>query len=102
MIGCFQINIIRRDISFASPTVVYDIYQFFGNVQAELVFPSVVKPSGKFLSAVAVTKLRIQLALFCQTGIGKITAAHYGLNLIEIVIRAMGEIELCMKWFTEV
>ena len=44
MIHRLEIDIIRWDIFFASPTVVDGINQFFGDVNAELVVPSCIKP----------------------------------------------------------
>ena len=44
MIHRLEINIIRWNIFFACPTVVNGIYQFAGDVDAELVVPSCIKP----------------------------------------------------------
>ena len=44
MIGCLQIDIIRWNDFLASPTVVNSVYEFLGDVDAESVVPSVIKP----------------------------------------------------------
>ena len=46
MVGCLQIYIIRWYFLFSCPTIVNNLYQFFGNVEAELVFPTVIEPTG--------------------------------------------------------
>ena len=46
MVGRFQIYIIRWYLLFSCPTVVNNLYQFFGDVKAELVFPTVIEPTG--------------------------------------------------------
>ena len=67
MIGGLQINIIRWDNLFTSPTVVDGIYQFLGDVDAEAVVPSVVKPFGKCLQVAVVLNVGIEFALLGQS-----------------------------------
>ena len=46
MVGCFQIYIIRWYFLFSGPTIVNNLYQFFGDVKTEFVFPTVIEPTG--------------------------------------------------------
>ena len=45
MVCCFQIYIIRWYFLFSCPTIVNNLYQLFGDVKTELVFPTVIEPT---------------------------------------------------------
>ena len=102
MVGCLQIDIIRWNDVLASPTVVDGVNEFLGDVDTEAVVPAVIKPGREFLRTIAIAKLGIQFALFGESGVGQVAAAHDGLNGIEVIVRTIGQIEFGMQRFCHI
>ena len=96
MVGRLQVDIIRWDDFLAGPTVVDGINQFFSDVDAETVVPTVIKPLGQCFKVSVVFNIGIEFPLLGQSCVGQIATAKYGGNFIAVGVGIVSQVEFCM------
>src|SRR2546428_11870693 len=85
VISNLNVNVIRRNDSLASPALLNDLDKLSGNVDAPFVVPLCVKPSGEFLSRVAVEHIDIEFPLVRQPGERQVAAAQIPDDRVDLI-----------------
>ena len=68
MVGHFDVNLVRRRTVGPRPTFVNHLDEFFRDVHAPPIAPTVVKPAGEFLGRIVVENIHIEFALLGEAG----------------------------------
>ena len=76
VIGHLDVDVVRRNRFRARPTLVDDLDQFFGDVDAQPVVPAVLEPLGQLVAGVVVQHVDVEFALLGQAGEGEVAAAQ--------------------------
>lgn len=58
-----DVDVVGQNGTFTRPALVYDLNQLLGDIQAPLVIPAVLEPTGQLRTGIVVHYINVQLAL---------------------------------------
>ena len=95
-----DVDMMGRDWFFPRPTFLDYFDDFLRDVDAPLVSPTSLKPSGKFFACVVFEDIDVEFALFGETREGEVATSQETDRRIDWVC-AVAEVELGMKGMPE-
>ena len=76
VVGRLDIDVVWRDRIRSCPTVIDDIDQFLGDVDAEAVIPPILEPVSQLVASIMVKDIYIEFALLRKPGQRQIAATQ--------------------------
>jgi len=76
VIGRLDVDVIRGNRFGTRPTVVDDVDEFLGDVDAEPVVSSILEPCGELVAGIMVKDIYVEFALLGEPGQSQVTAAQ--------------------------